>query len=324
MTARVSVILVNLNCGQLLDYVFPSLAAQTYADHEVVVVDNGSTDGSCERIAARWPATRVIRLGRNTGFSHALNAGIRATAGEYVLSLNFDVVLEPDFLAALVDALDRHADAGSAAGAMRRLTPGGVVDAIDCFGHWMLPSRYCYGYDPARPEPAQYSDERYVFGASACAALYRRRMLDDVALDGEVFDEDLFAYLEDVDLDWRAQQRGWPCVFTPLARGAHMRGGTGLSRRPEVAALLMANRPLVMLKNDEPRDVLRDLPAILARSVVDIAREGRRRPRALPIAAARVARLAVRMLAKRRRIRRGRRVDPGWFAALRVSTRFLG
>jgi GT2 family glycosyltransferase len=207
---------------------------------------------------------------------------------------------------------------------MRRLTRDGVVDAIDCFGHWMLPSRYCYGYDPARPGPAQYPDECLVFGASACAALYRRRMLDDVAADGEIFDEDLFAYLEDVDLDWRAQQRGWQSVFTPAARGAHMRGGTGLWRRPRVAALLMANRALVMLKNDEPRDVLRDLPAIVARSLVDLAREARRRPLAVPLAAARVVRLAPRMLAKRRAIRRARRVAPGWFPALRVSTRFLG
>jgi GT2 family glycosyltransferase len=322
--ARVSAILVNLDCGRLIDLVFPSLARQTWPDLEVVVMDNGSTDGSIERIEREFPATRVIRLGRNTGFSHALNAGIRATAGEYVLSLNFDVVLEPGFVAALVDALERHPDAGWAAGALRQLSAAGVVDAIDCYGHWMLPSRYVYGCDPARRRPDEYPDECLVFGASACGALYRRRMLEDVAVDGEIFDEDLFAYFEDVDLDWRAQQRGWRCVFTPAARGAHMRGGTGLHRRPEVAALPLANRFLVMLKNDTAPEVARHLGAIVRRTVRDVAMHLRAHPRSLPIALGRLLRLAPRMLAKRRRLRGRRRAARAYLASLTLRTRFLG
>jgi GT2 family glycosyltransferase len=322
--SRVSAILVNLDCGRLVDLVFPSLAAQTWRGLEVVVVDNGSRDGSAERIEREFSGTRVLRLGRNTGFSAALNAGIRATTGDYVLSLNFDVVLEPDFVAALVDALERHPDAGWAAGAMRQLGAQGVIDAIDCYGHWMLPSRYVYGCDPARRRPEEYPGECLVFGASACAALYRRRMLEDVALDGEVFDEDLFAYFEDVDLDWRAQQRGWRCVFTPEARGAHMRGGTGLHRRPEIAALPIANRFLVMLKNDAPAEVARHAIPIVRRTVRDVARHLRAHPRSLPIALARVLRLAPRMLGKRRRLRAARRTSRAYVASLTLRTRFLG
>jgi len=321
---RVSAILVNLDCGPLVDLVFPSLARQTWRDLEVVVVDNGSTDGSAERIEREFPGTRVVRLGRNTGFSHALNAGIRATSGEYVLSLNFDVVLEPGFVAALIDALERHPEAGWAAGALRQLRPEGVVDAIDCYGHWMLPSRYVYGCDPARRRPDQYPAECLVFGASACGALYRRRMLDDLSVDGEIFDEDLFAYFEDVDLDWRAQQRGWRCVFTAAARGAHMRGGTGLHRRPEVAALPIANRFLVMLKNDEPVEVARHLGAIARRTLQDVARHLRAHPRSLPIALGRLLRLTPRMLAKRRRLRPARRASRAYVASLTLPTRFLG
>src|SRR5262249_43681655 len=218
---------------------------------------------------------------------HALNAGIRATSSELVLSLNFDLVLEPDFVGALVDVLDRHPEAGWAAGALRQLRPEGVTDDIDCFGHWMLPSRYVYGCEPGRWRPDEYAGECLVFGASACGALYRRRMLEEVALDGEIFDEDLFAYFEDVDLDWRAQQFGWRCVFTRAARGAHMRGGSGLIKRPEVAALLLANRFLVMLKNDELREVVRHLGAITHRTARDVAHYLYRQPRALPLALAR-------------------------------------
>ena len=325
MSARVDVILVNLDCGGLVDLVLPSLAAQTWRDFDVLVVDNGSVDGSAERIERDFRGTRVLRLGRNTGFSGALNAGIRATRGDYVLSLNFDVVLEPGFLEALVGALARHPQAGWAAGAMRQLSAErGVVNAIDCYGHWMLPSRYVYGCDPARRRPEEYPGECLVFGASACAALYRRRMLDDLALDGEVFDEDLFAYFEDVDLDWRAQQRGWRCVFTPAARGAHMRGGTGLHRRPEVAALPLANRFLVMLKNDEPAAVLRHLGPIVHRTARDVGLHLREHPRSLPIALGRLLRLAPRMLAKRRRLRAVRRASRAYLASLTLRTRFLG
>ena len=321
---RVSAILVNLDCGSLIDLIFPSLARQTWKDFEVVVVDNGSRDGSTERIEREYPGTRVLRLGRNTGFSHALNAGIRATSGELVLSLNFDVVLEPGFIGALVEALDRHPEAGWAAGALRQLRAEGVVDAIDCFGHWMLPSRYVYGCKPGRWLPDEYPNECLVFGASACGALYRRRMLEEVALDGEIFDEDLFAYFEDVDLDWRAQQRGWRCVFTPAARGAHMRGGSGLMKRPEVAALPLANRFLVMLKNDDLREVVRHLGAIALRTARDVAHYLHGQPRALPLALARLLRLAPRMLAKRRRLRLLRRASRAYLAALTIPTRFLG
>src|SRR5439155_394885 len=172
-----------------------------------------------ERTAPAGPVHRRVRAAVIVALNllHALvtaeaprPAGVGA-----VRSLNSDVGLEPEFVAALVEALERRPEAGWAAGAMRQLRPQGVVDAIDCYGHWLLPSRYVYGCDPARRRPDEYPAECLVFGASACAALYRRRMLEDLALDGEIFDEDLFAYFEDVDLDWRAQQRGWRCVFTP-------------------------------------------------------------------------------------------------------------
>lgn len=325
MTPRlVSVILVNVNCSSLIDLVFPSLLSQTYPRLEVLVVDNGSTDESCATIERRYPSTNVIRMGRNTGFSGALNEGIRRARGDYVLSLNFDVVLEPNFIAALVDVLERTPEAGWAAGLLRKLRPEGIIESIDCNGHYWLPSRYCYGYDPAHPEIDFYESERLVFGASGCAALYRRSMLDALALNGEVFDEDLFAYFEDIDVDWRAQQMGYRCVFTPSARGAHMRGGTGLSRRPEVAALLLANRFLVMVKNDEWRDVLRDATPIVRRTIRDVGMYLRDNPGALPLAGMRIVRLFPRMLKKRREIKSRRQVSTAYITSLRLETEFLG
>jgi GT2 family glycosyltransferase len=320
----VSVILVNRNAGELVDLVFPTVLRQSYPKLEVLVIDNGSDDDSVARIEQRYRDVRIVALGRNAGFSHALNAGIGLSNGEYVLSLNFDVVLEPDFVAVLVEALQRHPGVGYVAGAMRRLTKDGIVDAIDCNGHYLLPSRYCYGYDPDHPQPSDYDTPREVFGASACAALYRRRMLESIALDGEIFDEDLFAYFEDVDLDWRAQQLGFRCLFVPAARGAHMRGGTGLMQRPEVAALMLANRFLVMLKNDEVCDVLRDASPIARRTLADLRVHARQHPRSIFLAISRIFRLAPRMLRKRREIRRARRPHVYPLRQFRLPTRFLG
>ena len=324
MSSRVSVVLVNRNCGGLVDLVFAAIASQSYPNLEVVVVDNGSTDDSVARIRGRYPAARIVAMGRNAGFSGALNAGIRESTGEYVLSLNFDVTLEPDFIARLVAAMEQRPDVGWAAGSLRKLTDQGVVDAIDCNGHYLLPSRYCYGFDPNRPDPASYDTPREVFGASACAALYRRRMLEAVALDGEIFDEDLFAYFEDVDLDWRSQQLGFKCLYVPDARGAHMRGGTGLIKRSDVAALPLANRFLVMMKNDEVRDVLRDLLPIVLRTMIDVAIHLRDRAGAIPRAIARVVRLTPTMLRKRRRLRLARLPDVSPVRTFRLETRFLG
>jgi GT2 family glycosyltransferase len=321
----VTVVMVNLNCGRFVDRVFPTILGQTHSHLEALVIDNGSTDGSCEAIEARYPSAQIVRLGMNTGFSHALNEGIRLARGAFVLSLNFDVTLEPNFVAALVGALERDPRAGWAAGSLGKLAPDGApLDGIDCNGHYLLPSRYCYGYDPAHPEPSFYSSERRVFGASACAALYRRAMLEDVAINGEIFDEDFFAYFEDVDLDWRAQQRGYHCVFTPHARGAHMRGGTGLSLRPEVAALLISNRFLTMIKNDDLRDVVRDLGPIVRRTAHDVLMHLRRHPRSIVIAASRVVRLAPRMLRKRRAINQRCAAARDYVRSLRVQTSFLG
>ncbi|MBI2902351.1 MAG: glycosyltransferase [Candidatus Methylomirabilis oxyfera] len=304
----VSVIMVNYNCGAFLDLIFPSLFGQRYENFEVIVVDNGSTDGSVDRIRNEYSSARVIELGVNTGFSHANNVGIREAKGELILTVNFDVALENDFIGELVSAIQTDERVGWAAGYVLKLATYGLTGEIDCSGHYMTRSRYAHGFDLSKPfRRADYFSPAYVFGASACAALYRRAMLEDIAVDGEVFDEDFFAYFEDVDLDWRAQQRGWKCRYTPLALGYHMRGGTGLIKRPEVAALELSNRFLMMIKNDTGSLLLRDLLHVFKRTIRDVLENLEKNPRAVPIAVARVARYAPKMW-KKRRIIRGRAV----------------
>lgn len=300
----VTVVMVNYDCGRFLDLIFPSLLGQTYPNLEILVVDNGSTDGSLQEIRARYPTMKVIELGRNTGFSHATNVGIREAKSDFIFTLNFDVVLERNFIAELCSAMRQDERIGWAAGYILKLAPHGLTGEIDCSGHYMTRSRYAHGFDLSKPfRRDDYTVPAYVFGASACAALYRRTMLADVAIDGEVFDEDLFAYFDDVDVDWRAQQRGWKCLYTPRAVGYHMRGGGGLLQRPEFAACQLSNRFLMMIKNDTAGLLLRDWYPVLSRTLWDLFEHLKQNPRAIPIAVKRVLRYAPKMWRKRKLIK---------------------
>ena len=302
----VSVILVNYNSMGFIQPLCESLSCQTYRPVEVLLFDNGSVDGSVEYLKRRHGEISIYEMGRNTGFSLPNNEGIRKAEGEYILTLNMDVVIEPDFIAEMVNAIETDPRVGWVAGKMLKLTCEGVKsDEIDCLGHHMARFRYATETDYSVPFRWEYySTLRPVFGASACAALYRRAMLEDVAPDGEFFDEDFFAFWEDVDLDWRAQQRGWTCLFTPKAVGYHVRGGSGLGSRPEIAACYLSNRFLTMIKNDDLVHLAQDIWPIARRTARDLAVALRDNPRMLPIALFRVIRLLPRMARKRRAIKR--------------------
>jgi GT2 family glycosyltransferase/glycosyltransferase involved in cell wall biosynthesis/SAM-dependent methyltransferase len=316
-TASVSVILVNHNGARFMPALFASLSQQTCAPEEVWLFDNASTDGSAELAEELCPGIRVVRYGRNTGYSHPVNEGLRRSAADYRLVLNVDVVLEAPFIEELVAALERYPTAGWAAGKMLKLTESGKSGDIDCLGHHMRRSRYAVERDYSRPFAwRDYEAARFVFGASACAALYRATMLDDVQLQGEYFDEDFFAYFEDVDLDWRAQLRGWKCVYVPGAVGYHMRGGSGLIKRAEIAACYLSNRWLMVAKNDTSRDVARDLIPIAEGLARDLWRYAPAQPQAVWLAARRLIALLPTALAKRRSIQRGRVVPRSYIRSL--------
>jgi len=297
----VSVIFVNYNGAQFLESLFASIRSQTYPLAEVFFFDNASTDNSVELARLNYPKANVIRFDRNTGYSYPVNEGIRRSGGDYVLILNVDLVLEANFVEELIHALERNPTAGWASGKLLKLTPSGKSDQIDCLGHHMSRGRYATERDYSRPfDWKEYDEERFVFGASACAALYRRSMLSDIELSGEYFDEDFFAYFEDVDMDWRAQLRGWKCLYVPAAVGYHMRGGTGLIKRPEIAACYLANRWLMLVKNDVTTHFLHDLLPFLLRLARDLYSYLRESPTALLLGTVRFVKHLPRTWKKRK------------------------
>jgi len=218
---QVSVIIVNYNHKDYLAEALAGLQKQTFADFEIIVVDNASTDGSVEFVQSLLPKVRLIALDENTGFAKGNNIGIRNARGKSIALLNNDAVPDPTWLDELVAAAQRHPDAAFFASQIELYYEPGLLDSA---GDSMSAAGTIFrgGH---RERIADYMEERFVFGAQACAAFYRREFFDRVGH----FDEDYFCVYEDADLSYRAQLRGCRCVYVPRARVRH-RGGSTIGR----------------------------------------------------------------------------------------------
>lgn len=216
----VSVVIPNWNGLRWLDPCLAALGAQDRSPEEVIVVDNGSADGSVAHLRAAHPAVDVVQLSANTGFAHAANRGVTRARGEFVALVNTDVVLAPDWLSRTVAALTADPSAASVACKMVSLDdPEVIYDAGDVLRR----DGACEQRGRFERDDGRWDDPGEVFGACAGAALYRRSVL--VALGG--FDERYFAYLEDVDLALRLRLAGWRCRYEPAVARHAGEGSSG-------------------------------------------------------------------------------------------------
>lgn len=215
-----SIIIPHYNGAHYLTTCFNALRAQTYPHLEIILADNGSTDESVALTRRDFPEVKILELGQNLGLTGAINRAIAQSQGEVIVPLNNDTEVIPGWAQALVDALCAHPEAGMIACKMllfdRRDT---LHSAGDGFGINGIPiNRGVWQKDTG-----QFDHDTYIFGGCGGAVAYRRAMLDDIGL----FDEDLFMYLEDVDLNWRAQLAGYRVVFAPQAVVYHHLSATG-------------------------------------------------------------------------------------------------
>ena len=219
-TTSVSVIIPNWNGARYLPECLDSLRAQAYPRLEVIVVDNGSTDDSVALVKGDYPEVRLLELGENRGLTGGVNAGAKVAQGEVLALLNNDALADPGWVAGLVDALNRNPEAGMAASKMLLYDRPTIINSAgDTFGLDGVPgNRGVWEKDRG-----QYDHEEWVFGGCGGAVAYRRDMWE--ALGG--FDEALFMYCEDVDLNWRAQLAGYCCIYTPQAVVYHRLSATG-------------------------------------------------------------------------------------------------
>ena len=245
MSPRVAVAIPNWNGERFLPACLNSLRAQSFGDFEVIVVDNGSTDGSLELLENRFPEVRVVSLGENRGVAAAFNAGVGASGADLVVLLNNDTEQDPGWLEALVRAVEDHPEAGFFASKLvdfhdRRVLDG-AGDAVRLSG---LPYRLGHG----ERDRGQFDSPGYVFSACAAAALYRREMLDEIG----PFDEDFVSYCEDGDLSFRAHLAGYRCLYVPEAVVYHMGSASTGGKRSAVATRLGTRNSLDLLVKNLP------------------------------------------------------------------------
>jgi GT2 family glycosyltransferase len=216
--ATLSVVIPNWNGRRWLPGCLEGIAAQDLPAVEVILVDNGSQDGSLDYLRARHPEVGVVALDCNTGFAHAANRGLATAGGDLVALVNTDVVLAPDWLARTSAVLRSDSQAAAVACKMLSMAdPTRVYDAGDVLRRdGACEQRGRFGLDDGR-----WDTPEEIFGACAGAALYRR----SVVLDVGGFDERYFAYLEDVDLALRLRLAGWRCLYEPVV-ALHASGGS--------------------------------------------------------------------------------------------------
>lgn len=310
---RVSVTIVTYNNEPCIQRCLDSVLAQEWPSLEIIVVDNASQDATRTLLEGYRDRIRIILNSENRGFTTAQNQAIRLAKGDWILALNPDVLLAPDFIHILVERGNLDPQIGTVCGKLMRALPDLSIPTeseVDSAGIYFTPTFRHFDRGFRRPDSPEYAQPAYVFGATAAAALYRRAMIDDIAVEGEFFDEDFFIYREDADVSWRAQLQGWRCLYLPEAVGYHVRRVFPECRRelpPNINFHSVKNRFFMRLKNATWPLYLRNFLAVTARdlSIVTyclLAERG-----SLP-AFREVARHWRRMLAKRRVIQRRRRV----------------
>jgi len=243
----VSVVVVNWNRSVLLRSCLQSLFAQQVdRDVEIVVVDNGSVDGSAEMVEAQFRDVgrfrlRLIRNTENRGFCAANNQAFALSRSEFVALLNNDAEAEPGWLAGLLEAFEGSPQVGMAASRILVYEDPGRIDKV---GHLIYLDGQNRGRGSGALDNGQYDRVEEVLWPDGCAAMYRRSMLDQIG----GFDEDFFAYADDAELGLRARIAGWKCLYMPAAVVRHRRGETLGLRSLRRVALIERNRVLLAAK----------------------------------------------------------------------------
>ena len=330
-----SAVLVTWNSAATLSRCVAALRAQT-VPLELIHVDNASADDSVSLVR---DAEHQIVNETNRGFAAAVNQAIAVARGEFVLLLNPDAFLEPDYLARVIEAMNAAGERfGMATGKLMRANAPGMVDSMGIrmtrtgrhldigqglpdtvdrvAGSWSLGVSERTAARPRDRETAQLYE---VFGVSGAAAVYRMSFIRDVSIDGEFLDEDFFTYREDADVAWRGRLLGWRALYVPAAVGHHVRRVTPEARRelPErINRDSVRNRFLLRLKNEGLYLALRNAPFELARDLLTIGAVLTVERSSLP-ALGWLWKNRRRIMAKRRAIQSRRKISDrelaGWF-----------
>jgi GT2 family glycosyltransferase len=281
MPDAVAAAILNWNGGAMVVDCLRSVLAQKHRPHQVIVVDNGSSDGSLERLVAMHPDLVVVRNQRNSGFARAANQAVAAANADWLLLLNLDIVLRPDYTSLLLAAASRDSRIGSLTGKLLRPKTDDMV-LVDSTGHILFRNGWAGNRGENLPDLGQWDRSEEVFGVTGAAALYRAKMLREIS-EGAArpFDERFFAYIEDVDLDWRMRWLGWKAWYEPTAVAIHRRSATKARRSPAILRHILKNRLLLVANNDLWPQGLARLPGVATFTVLAATQFGLEAPSSL-------------------------------------------
>jgi GT2 family glycosyltransferase len=256
----VSIIIVNYNGRDLLKACLASIYSQSFKDVEIILVDNGSQDGSGEYVKDSFPGVKVVSLPANIGFAGANVEGLKYARGEYILLINNDAEVTGDCIRNLMTAIESNPAIGICASKM--IVHGTSI--IDSAGDGFATN--LKGFKRGEGSSSDiYSDQEYVFGACAGAALYRRRMIEEIGF----FDEDFFLIHEDTDLNLRAQLAGWKVLYVPTAVVSHkVRSSIG-NMSDTAIYYTLRNCEFVRIKNIPVPLLMRCLPIFIIGAIAD-------------------------------------------------------
>ncbi len=252
-----TVVIPNYNGEKYLEACLDSLRKQSRTDFRVLLIDNGSKDGSVSLVEKHYPEAELVRFDSNRGFCAAVNEGIRRTDTPYVILLNNDTVCEPDFVGALIGAMESVPRCFSCAAKIVKMQD---ADRMDNAGDYYCALGWAYAYGKDKPA-SRYGKRRQIFSSCAAAAIYRREIFDEIGL----FDETHFAYLEDVDVAYRARIAGYRNYYIPEAVVRHMGSATSGSVYNEFKIRHSSRNSVYLIyKNMPVLQILINLPFFIA------------------------------------------------------------
>ncbi|MDE7332924.1 MAG: glycosyltransferase family 2 protein [Lachnospiraceae bacterium] len=254
--AKTTVVIPNYNGIKYIDACLHSVCKGSVVP-EIILVDNGSTDGSLLLVKEKYPSVKILEFAENTGFSKAVNAGIKMAGTRYVLLLNNDTVAGQEMTARLEEAMEEHPEIFSAGARMINLHDKNKLDGAGDF--------YCalgWAYARGKDKPADsYNKPGRIFSACAGAAIYRRELFEKIGY----FDENHFAYLEDIDIGYRADIYGYPNRYVPEAEVFHAGSAVSGSRHNAFKVKLSARNSIYLVYKNMPfLQILINLPFLLA------------------------------------------------------------
>lgn len=276
---KVSIIIPNWNGKKFIKICLDSVLKSDYQDFEIIVVDNGSTDGSKEQVLHEYviniaevvrqrddgyqPKVHQVRLPANMGFARACNEGIYNAQGEYIILLNNDIEVEPNWLRELVEGMERHPECSMGTSKMIQYdNRSQIYNTGDLFRIWCTGGGRGFG----EVDTGQYEEEDYVFGACAGAGIYRKSLFEKIGY----FDEDFFIFSEDVDINIRMQRIGERCIYLPKAVVYHWGTATVGFNSTRHVFLAVRNDLFVLVKNYSLREMFANVKLIYKKKIETI------------------------------------------------------